>query len=251
MRGRELRPRLWKNSEGIIQKNYDTGCKIFYSRQALYFRSWYRSMRLSAVATIAVPAVKTVAREGEVVMVDWMQNFRLVWKGTVRGKTSKGKGGSLSSAVFYPPKQTEHSHVEFDTKQATPDDSSTTSPVTKTTKKSARSPGIDELQAINFTFVYNLDISEVQVQDIQQQNWDRFIHGKRKWSWISSNKQDMHDQLRKSSRCICALCGWQGWPSSESTSLPPMWHRFNFRTRCHMWIESLGSSLCSDRLFPE
>ena len=58
---------------------------------------------------------------------------------------------------------------------------------------------------------------------------DRFIHGKRKWSWISSNKQDMHNQLRKSSTCICALCVWQSWPSIESTSLPPMWH---------MWIES-------------
>lgn len=59
--------------------------------------------------------------------------------------------------------------MEFDWKQATPDDSSTTSPVTKTTEKSARSPGIDELQAISLSFVYDLDISEVQVQDIQQQ----------------------------------------------------------------------------------
>ena len=36
---RELRPRLWKNSEGIVQKNYDMGSKVFHSRQVLFFRS--------------------------------------------------------------------------------------------------------------------------------------------------------------------------------------------------------------------
>ena len=126
-------------------------------------------MRLSAVATIAVPAVQTMAREGEVVMVDWMENFRLVWKRTVRGTTSKDKGGSLSSGVYSQPKQTEHSHVEFEREQATPDDSLTTSAVAKTTEKSSRSPGIDEQQAISLTFVWDLDVSKVQVQDIQQQ----------------------------------------------------------------------------------
>ena len=32
------------------------------------------------------------------------------------------------------------------------------------------------------------------------------------------------------------LSRWHGWPSGESTSLPPMWSGFDFRTRCHMWI---------------
>ena len=32
-----------------------------------------------------------------------------------------------------------------------------------------------------------------------------------------------------------------GWPSGESTCLSPMWPGFNFRTRCHMWIEFVGS----------
>ena len=27
---------------------------------------------------------------------------------------------------------------------------------------------------------------------------------------------------------------WQGWPSGESTCLPPMWPGFDFRTRCHV-----------------
>ena len=44
--------------------------------------------------------------------------------------------------------------------------------------------------------------------------------------------------------------GWQGWSSGESTCLPPMWPRFNFHTRCHMWIEFVGSLLCSKRFFP-
>ena len=32
------------------------------------------------------------------------------------------------------------------------------------------SPGIDELQAVTLNFINDLDVSEVQVQDIQQQN---------------------------------------------------------------------------------
>ena len=32
---------------------------------------------------------------------------------------------------------------------------------------------------------------------------------------------------------------------------PSPWPRFNFPTRCHMWIESVdGSLLCSERFFP-
>ena len=36
----------------------------------------------------------------------------------------------------------------------------------------------------------------------------------------------------------------------ESTCLPPMWRGFNFRTWHHMWIEFVGSLLCSERFFP-
>ena len=43
---------------------------------------------------------------------------------------------------------------------------------------------------------------------------------------------------------------WQGWPSGESTCLPPMWPEFDFHTRCHMWIEFVGSLLCYERFFP-
>ena len=43
---------------------------------------------------------------------------------------------------------------------------------------------------------------------------------------------------------------WQGWPSGESTCLPPMWPGFDFRTRCHMWIEFVGSLLCYERFSP-
>ena len=43
---------------------------------------------------------------------------------------------------------------------------------------------------------------------------------------------------------------WQGWPSGESTCLPPMWPGFDFRTRCHMWIEFVGPLLCHERFFP-
>ena len=42
----------------------------------------------------------------------------------------------------------------------------------------------------------------------------------------------------------------QGWPSGESTCLAPMWPGFDFRTRCHMWIEFVGSLLCYERFSP-
>ena len=35
---------------------------------------------------------------------------------------------------------------------------------------------------------------------------------------------------------VCYLL-WQGWPSGESTCLAPVQPGFDFRTRCHMWIE--------------
>ena len=44
--------------------------------------------------------------------------------------------------------------------------------------------------------------------------------------------------------------GEQGWCSGESTRLPPMWARFDSRTRRHMWVEFVVSSLlCSERFF--
>ena len=43
---------------------------------------------------------------------------------------------------------------------------------------------------------------------------------------------------------------WQGWPSGESTCLPPMWSGFDFRTRRHTWIEFVGSLLCYERFSP-
>ena len=46
------------------------------------------------------------------------------------------------------------------------------------------------------------------------------------------------------------LSGWQGWPSGESTCLPPMWPGLDFRTRRQMWTEFVGSLLCYERFFP-
>ena len=46
------------------------------------------------------------------------------------------------------------------------------------------------------------------------------------------------------------VLGWQGWPSGESTCLPPMWPGFDFRTHRHKWIEFVGSQLCYERFSP-
>ena len=43
-------------------------------------------------------------------------------------------------------------------------------PVPETTEQSQHSPVIDELQVVSLTFVNDLDVPEVQVQDIQQQD---------------------------------------------------------------------------------
>ena len=47
----------------------------------------------------------------------------------------------------------------------------------------------------------------------------------------------------------CITDTGQGWLGGESTSLPPMWPRFDFRTRRQMWIEFVGSLLCYKRFF--
>ena len=39
-----------------------------------------------------------------------------------------------------------------------------------------------------------------------------------------------------------AHLGERGWRSGESTSLPPMWPGFDFRTRRHMWVEFVVGS---------
>ena len=42
----------------------------------------------------------------------------------------------------------------------------------------------------------------------------------------------------------------QGWPSAESTRLPPMWPGFESWRRRHMWVEFVvGSLSCSERFF--
>ena len=46
----------------------------------------------------------------------------------------------------------------------------------------------------------------------------------------------------------CSLV--QGWRSGESTRLPPMWPRLDSSTRHHMWVEFVGSLLCTKRFSP-
>ena len=49
---------------------------------------------------------------------------------------------------------------------------------------------------------------------------------------------------------ICWRLGVQGWRSGESTRLPPMWPGFDSLTRRHMWVEFVGSLLCTERFSP-
>ena len=49
---------------------------------------------------------------------------------------------------------------------------------------------------------------------------------------------------------INGLAGVQGWRSGESTLLPPMWPGFDSQTRRRMWVEFVGSLLCTERFSP-
>ena len=69
-----------------------------------------------------------MAKEDEVAMKDWMENFWPVRQRIVRSVRS------------FQSKQTEHSYVEFNREQATPGDSSAPNPVTETTQQSEHSP---------------------------------------------------------------------------------------------------------------
>ena len=41
--------------------------------------------------------------------------------------------------------------------------------------------------------------------------------------------------------------GVQGWGSGERTCLPRMWPGFDSQTRRHVWVEFVGSLLCTER----
>ena len=49
---------------------------------------------------------------------------------------------------------------------------------------------------------------------------------------------------------ILIYCSMQGWRSGESTRLPPMWPRFDSQIWRHMWVEFVGSLLCTERFSP-
>ena len=44
--------------------------------------------------------------------------------------------------------------------------------------------------------------------------------------------------------------GVQGWRSGESTRLPPLWPGFDSQIWRHMWVEFVGSLLCTERFSP-
>ena len=138
-------------------------------------RSYYlvhdTSLPLSALSTMFLPAVvQSVTKEDEVVMRDWLENFRPVRQRTVRSETTKDEAGSLPPVVYSKSKQKEHSYVEFNKEPTPPDNTPTPAPITETTEQSGQpehSPANDELPEVSLTFVSDLDVPEVQVQDIQ------------------------------------------------------------------------------------
>ena len=71
--------------------------------------------------------------------------------------------------------------------------------------------------------------------------------GYRKISWFVSVSQISY--LPKPS-AGARVAGVQGWCSGESTRLPPMWLGFDSHIRRQMWVEFVGSLLCTERFSP-
>ena len=46
---------------------------------------------------------------------------------------------------------------------------------------------------------------------------------------------------------LSAIVGMQRWRSGESTRLPPTWPGFDSQIRRQMWVEFVGSPLCTER----
>ena len=70
---------------------------------------------------------------------------------------------------------------------------------------------------------------------LQQPLWNHLLN------YYKENKALMEGEFKSS------LVSCRG--SGESTRLPPMWLRFDSQTRRHMWIEFVGSLLCSEKFF--
>ena len=49
---------------------------------------------------------------------------------------------------------------------------------------------------------------------------------------------------------LCKISSLQGWRSGESNRLPPMWPGFDSQTQRHVWVEFVGSLLCTKRFSP-
>ena len=60
---------------------------------------------------------------------------------------------------------------------------------------------------------------------------------------VKAKEKDQLSVFRRSD----GILGVQGWRSGESTRLPPMWPGFDSLTRRHMWVEFVGSLLCTER----
>ena len=60
----------------------------------------------------------------------------------------------------------------------------------------------------------------------------------------------MASALRGTTLGLNYFRGMQGWRSGESTRLPPMWPGFDSQIRLHMWVEFVGSLLCTERFSP-
>ena len=71
--------------------------------------------------------------------------------------------------------------------------------------------------------------------------------------WHPRSCRRCHYFPLKGRLCSCPDNNWtemQRWRSGESTRLPPMWPGFDSQTRRHMWVEFVGSLLCTERFSP-
>ena len=94
---------------GTIEKESLKRITKWAAKYFTHDRSYYpvpdTSMPLSALSTMALPAVQRVTKEDEAAMKEWMENCRPVRQRTVRSETTKDKAGALPPAVYSQAKQ--------------------------------------------------------------------------------------------------------------------------------------------------
>ena len=121
------------------------------------------------------------------------------------------------------------------------------------------------LPSLHFSIVVGSDITEEAIEKIVRAQWQKvddlidkykkkceqakvkFESGFIVTGYLKCTRQGTSFAIQgQKGRKIGRAEGVQGWRSGESTRLPPMWPGFDSQIRPQMWVEFVGSLLCTE-----